>query len=122
MSKVRRILTLFLLMPVLVSAQKAYTAVKYKAMPDTHEFYFTLGSGYLAASKIKLVAGGKSVLFYPDSNLPDDKDQLAFRANGHSDYFILNNMLESYDSLPQIIIARYWTNKRWRIIKLVLSR
>lgn len=119
MSKLLRLLTLFLLIPVLVSAQKAYKAVRYKATADNHEFYFTLGNGYLAASKIKLVAGGKSVLFYPNSNLPDDKDQLIFRADGHTDYFILNNMLERYDNSPKIIVARYWNGKRWRIMRFV---
>lgn len=122
MSKLLRLFTLFLLMPALVSAQKAYKAVRYKATSDTPEFYLTLGNGYLAASKITRMDGDKPVLFYPDSNLPDDKDQLTFHASGQSDYFILNNMLEHYDQSPDIIVARYWTDKRWQIIKFVLSR
>lgn len=109
-------------MPIFTSAQKAYKAVQYKASFDAHKFQLILGDGYLAASKIKMWADGKPAVFYPDTGMPDDKDQLIFHAKEHDDYFILNDMEEHYDDAPKIVVGRYWTDKRWRIIKFVLSR
>jgi|GEM_PF-4540346 len=116
------LITISILIPAPASAQKAYEAVKYKAKLNSSKFYFTLGNGYLGASKIESSSGSKPALYYPDSGVPDNKDQLTFHAKGHADYFIVNNIQETYQSLPKIMIGRYWTARRWRIIKFFLIR
>ncbi|GAA4098475.1 hypothetical protein GCM10022392_22890 [Mucilaginibacter panaciglaebae] len=122
----KTILTLILLcalLPQFALAQKAYDAVHYLGKQDGQIFRLTLGNGYLAASKIKLLpANGKPIIFNPDSAIPDDKDQLTFHAKGHTDYLIMNNMKESYDSSPETMVGRYWSGQRWAAVEFVLGR
>jgi hypothetical protein len=122
----KTILTLIVLLGLAsapASAQKAYDAVHYVGKRDGCVFRLVLGNGYLAASKIKLLPeNGKPVFFNPDSAIPDNKDQLTFHAKGHSDYLIMNNMKERYDSSPEIVVGRYWSGKQWSAVKFVLGR
>lgn len=117
------LIALFTLAPVMASAQKAYEAVEYSASHNNLKFQFTLGNGYLGASQVRLLQkDAKPVKFYPESNVPDNKDQLIFRAAKYHDYFIMNSMHESYDQVPKIVIGRYWSGKTWSVIKFVLGR
>lgn len=125
LTTMKTILTLILLwalLPQFASAQKAYDVVRYRGKQDDCTFWLVLGNGYIAASKIKLLPqNGSPVTFNPDNAIPDDKDQLTFHAKGHSDYLIMNNMKESYDSSPEIMVGRYWSGKRWSAVQFVLA-
>lgn len=117
------LIALLMLAPIVASAQKAYEPVEYSASHNNLKFQFTLGNGYLGASQVRLLQkGAKPVRFYPESGVPDNKDQLIFRAAKHHDYFIMNSMHESYDDVPKMMIGRYWSGNHWSVIKFVLRR
>ena len=119
------IFTLGLLLMVAgsVSAQKAYDAAYYHSKTGNRTLKLELGMGYFAASNIKRAIGSaRPITFYPDTAVPDDQYQMTFHARAQPDYFILDDMQESYDTAPPVITGRYWSGKKWSAIKFVLGR
>ncbi|GAA4314577.1 hypothetical protein GCM10023149_10780 [Mucilaginibacter gynuensis] len=108
-------ITLLLIIPVSVKAQKAYNAVAYIANVKGKSVKLILADGYLAASKITISKGKmqKTIVFLPESGVPDEGGKLKFiQASLPSEYFIADGLKESFENLPVIIKASYHTQGR----------
>ncbi len=100
---------------------KAYDAVKYQGKLNDRQVKFSLANGYIGASSLSVFAPGKTKpqIFRPDAGVADEHDRLKFIANERNggDYFILDNMQETYDDPPAFISGKYYLGGKTIAIK-----
>lgn len=105
-------------------AQKAFETVNYKGKLNNKVIRLALANGYIGASSIKFTSKGKSLVFSPDSGVPDEHNKLIFRLAKYQqpNYFILSNMQEAYQELPLFINGEYYNNKKFTLVKFYLVK
>jgi len=111
------ILAMFIFIPIYTIAQgvpKAYEPVRYSGKVNGQAARFILANGYIGASFLKLHIPGhhKTVVFEPDKGVGDEKNRLKFVTylKGRFDYFVMDNMQDSYDENPGYFRGKYYLN------------
>jgi hypothetical protein len=112
------ILTLSIITPIISFAQKAYETANYKGKVNGMVVKLSLADGYLAASKITLIAKHeKAKIFTPESGDADTKNQLKFLnyinpLKPVKAYFTLSNVEDNFSTTPTRILGKYNDGKR----------
>lgn len=105
---------------------KAYEAINYHGKTNGRLVKFILANGYIGASTLKLSVPRqtKSISFEPETGVPDEHNQLKFIAASPNDqeYFILNNMQETYEETPRSVSGIYFLNGKKVPVKFDLVK
>jgi len=114
-TKVLKLLILMVMLPLLSMAQKAYETVSYKGELNRQKIRLNLANGYIGASAIIIRFNSKSIQFTPEMGSANADGRLRFNRLKNSDhpstdYFILDNMADAYETLPLVIKGQYYHN------------
>jgi hypothetical protein len=105
---------------------KAYEAISYHGKVNGQRAIFILAAGYIGASSVKMYMPGKTkpFVFEPDAGVADEHNRLKFipAKPGGINYFILNNMQETYEETPALITGSYFLNNKKIPVKFYASK
>jgi hypothetical protein len=79
-----------------------------------------LANGFIGGSEIHI----GNVTYYANSGRPEAKNTMLFQSKylANGDYFVLNNMQQSYDPMPQAISGKYFKGRHGSAVRFVLDK
>ncbi|WP_439697642.1 hypothetical protein ACFGVS_04560 [Mucilaginibacter sp. AW1-7] len=106
------------LLPFLGFAQPR--TATYTANLHGKQIKLSLANGFSGASQIQV--GG--VTYYANSGHPDAGNHLMFQSRyvQNIEYFVLANIQNSYDKLPEVITGKYYRGRNSVTIKFKLNK
>ena len=106
------------LLPFLGAAQ--HRTATYTANLHGKQIKLSLANGFSGASQIQM----GSVTYYANSGHADASNHLMFQSRyiQKIEYFVLANIQDSYDKLPEVITGKYYRGRNSVIIKFKLDK
>lgn len=108
-----------MILPIFAFSQKAYEVVKYGGKTKNLLVKFILADGYLAGCEIRTIniKTKKKAKFLPENGNAYIENKIRFyhystSGNTFNDYFIINGIAESYDSVPTRFLGTYYYNSQ----------
>jgi len=105
---------------------KAYEPVNYSGKVNGQTVRLILANGYIGASSLKLSIPGnhKPIVFQADQGVGAQENRVKFvnELKGRHDYFVMDNMQDSYDENPEYLNGKYYLNHRVFPVKFLLIR
>jgi hypothetical protein len=103
-------------LPLFSLSQKAYDAIYYRDTMQDIAVKFTLANGYIRACELitRNIKTKKSSKFLPEKGVSNDSGKIKFYHYSPSektspDYFILEDIEEYYDNVPEKIYGKYYS-------------
>ena len=117
MRKIKQLLIAFAIMfPTFSYAQKAYESTEYKGKIKNIVIEFSLADGYISANNLYTInqKTKKRSRFLATDGVENEDKKMKFYHYSVSnkkfnDYFILENILDSYDNVPTKIYGKYYS-------------
>ncbi|GAA3984970.1 hypothetical protein GCM10022210_41310 [Mucilaginibacter dorajii] len=79
-----------------------------------------LANGFIGGSEIHI----GNVTYYANSGRPEANNTMLFQSKylANGDYFVLNNMQQSYNPMPATISGKYFKSRRGVAVKFLLDK
>jgi len=112
------LILLLLVSPFLCFAQPR--TATYTANLHGKKIKLKLASGFGGASEIQM----GNVTYYANSGHPDAGNQMMFQSKyvQNIEYFVLTNIQESYDKMPQVITGKYYRGRNSVTVRFKLGK
>ncbi len=111
---------LFIALPFLCFAQKAYETANYSGKLNGRSITLKLANGFAGGSEIHV----GNTTYYANSGRAEANNTMMFQSKyvQNMDYFVLNNMQDSYGTLPPIITGKYYRGRKGVTVKFKLLK